>query len=283
MIEATTVEALRAELKALRARGRIAFVPTMGNLHAGHLRLVQEARRRAESVVVSIYVNPLQFGPQEDFAAYPRTPAEDRARLAEAGVDLLFAPGDTAMYPRGRERHTQVEVPHVSDILCGAFRPGHFRGVATVVARLFQLVSPDIAVFGKKDYQQLLIIKLMTADLGMPIEIVGVDTVREADGLALSSRNSYLSPEERRLAPLLYQSLQRVRERTQGGTPFAAAEEQARAELEAAGFRVDYVSVRRAEDLEPPTRDDRALVVLAAARLGRTRLIDNLEFRIDGV
>ncbi|HEX7044151.1 MAG TPA: pantoate--beta-alanine ligase [Burkholderiales bacterium] len=283
MIEATTVEALRAEVKALRARGRIAFVPTMGNLHAGHLRLVQEARRRAESVVVSIYVNPLQFGPQEDFAAYPRTPAEDRARLAEAGVELLFAPDDAVMYPRGRERHTQVEVPHVSDILCGAFRPGHFRGVATVVARLFQLVGPDIAVFGKKDYQQLLIIRLMTADLGMPIEVVGVDTVREADGLALSSRNGYLSPEERRLAPLLYQSLERVRERTRGGMPFAAAEEQARAELQAAGFRVDYVSVRRAGDLEPPAPGDRALVVLAAARLGRTRLIDNLEFRIDAV
>lgn len=280
MIEIATNARLRAEVTALRAQGkRIAFVPTMGNLHAGHRRLVEEARRRADAVVVSSYVNPLQFGPQEDFASYPRTPAEDRALLAHAGVDLLYAPDEREIYPRGRALQTQVEVPRLGDILCGAFRPGHFRGVATVVARLFNLVAPDVAVFGKKDYQQLLIIRLMVADLGLPIEIADVDIVRETDGLALSSRNNYLSTKERRAAPVLYATLKRVRERIQEGAPRTTVEQAAVTELQATGFRPDYVSVRRANDLSEPGPDDRALIVLAAARLGRTRLIDNLEFQ----
>lgn len=187
MIEVATVASLRDEVRGLRAaRGRIAFVPTMGNLHDGHLSLIAEARRRADAVVASIYVNPLQFGPSEDYATYPRTPDADRVALARAGADLLFMPTDDAMYPRGPEAMTKVEVPGVSDILCGAFRPGHFRGVATVVNRLFNLVQPDLAVFGKKDYQQLLVIRLMVADLGLPVDIVGAETVREPDGLALA-------------------------------------------------------------------------------------------------
>lgn len=279
MIEVATAARLRAEIAAWRARGhRIAFVPTMGNLHAGHQRLLEEARRQGDAVVVSIYVNPLQFGPNEDFAVYPRTPAEDRVLLAEAGVDLLFAPGEQEMYPRGREHHTTVEVPQLSGILCGAFRPGHFRGVATVVARLFSLVGPDTAIFGKKDYQQLLIIRLMTLDLGLAIKIIGVETVREADGLAVSSRNSYLSAEERSRAPVLYATLRQLAERVQGGESFPAAERQAHDELRAAGFEPDYVSVRRPADLGAPGTGDRSLVAMAAAWLGRTRLIDNLEF-----
>ncbi len=267
----------------MRAKGkRIAFVPTMGNLHAGHRRLMEEARRHADAVIASIYVNPLQFGPTEDFSAYPRTPAQDRALLEQAGVSVLFAPNEAEVYPRGRERQTQVEVPGLGDILCGAFRPDHFRGVATVVARLFHLVTPDVALFGKKDYQQLLTIRLMVSDLGMPIEIVGVDTVREADGLALSSRNSYLSPDERRIAPVLYKTLEQLRARLQERTPIAAAEQAALAELRDAGFRPDYVSVRRRADLAEPQSHDASLVVLVAAWLGRTRLIDNLEFERAG-
>jgi len=253
----------------------------MGNLHAGHLKLVQAARQHADAVVVSIYVNPLQFGPKEDFAAYPRTPDEDRRLLEGEKTDLLFMPTDAEMYPRGQEAMTKVEVPALGDILCGRFRPGHFRGVTTVVNRLFNLVQPDVAVFGKKDYQQLLLVRHMAADLGMPIEIVGVDTVREADGLALSSRNKYLTPAERRQAPKLYAALGRLRDRLieEGGMKPGLDTETVRA-LEADGFRPDYVSVRRADDLAEAGARDKALVLLAAAWLGRTRLIDNLEVTV---
>lgn len=279
MIEVATVASLRDEVRALRARrARVAFVPTMGNLHEGHLSLVAEARRRADAVVASLYVNPLQFGPNEDYATYPRTPDADRAALAGAGADLLFMPGDDVMYPRGPEIMTKVEVPVVSEILCGWFRPGHFRGVATVVNRLLNLVQPDIALFGKKDYQQLLVIRLMVADLGLPIEIAGVDTVREADGLAMSSRNRYLTAGERAAAPRLYAALTALRDRVASGAAAAPAEAEAIEALAAAGFRVEYVSVRRQRDLAPPERGDTALVALAAAWLGRTRLIDNIEF-----
>jgi pantoate--beta-alanine ligase len=278
VIEAVTIARLHAEVATLRAQGkRIAFVPTMGNLHAGHRRLTEEARRHADAVIVSIYVNPLQFGPTEDFGAYPRTPNEDRALLEQAGVSVVFAPSETEMYPRGRERQTQVEVPALGDILCGASRPGHFRGVATVVARLFHIVAPDIALFGKKDYQQLLIIRLMVSDLGMPIHVIGVDTVREPDGLALSSRNGYLSPQERRTAPTLFKALERLCTRLREGAAIAVAEQAALAELRDAGFKPDYVSVRQCVDLLEPQARDEPLVVLAAAWLGRTRLIDNLE------
>lgn len=283
---ATSVAALREEITRLRASGkRIAFVPTMGNLHAGHRRLMDEARRHADAVVASIYVNPLQFGPSEDYAAYPRTPAQDQALLASAGVELLFHPDDAAIYPRGREASTRVEVPGVGDILCGAARPGHFRGVATVVNRLLHLVTPDVALFGKKDYQQLLIIRLMAGDFGLPLAIVGVDTVRDPDGLALSSRNAYLAPEQRRVAPQLYATLQVLAGQIEQAPDLRAAqveplEAQAADQLARAGFRPDYVSVRRQEDLAVPQPAERRLVLLAAAWLGRARLIDNLELEL---
>jgi len=268
---------LRETVAAWRRAGqRLGFVPTMGNLHAGHLALVEEVRRQAERVVVSIFVNPLQFGPQEDFAAYPRTLERDLSLLAAAGTDLLFAPTVAAVYPRGQEEQTRVEVPGISDILCGASRPGHFVGVATVVCKLFNMVQPDLAIFGEKDFQQLLVIRLMTQDLCLPVEIQGLATVREADGLAMSSRNGYLTVEERARAPALYQTLIRGGERLAAGQPSAAVERQASQELADAGFEPDYVSVRRAADLGLPGAGDRELVVLAAARLGRARLIDNL-------
>lgn len=280
MIEVRKNDELRAYLAHVRTLNRrIALVPTMGNLHAGHRRLMDEARRYADIVVASIYVNPLQFGAHEDFGAYPRTPADDREALLASGVDLVYMPDEREIYPRGREAQTRVEVPALSDILCGAHRPGHFRGVTTVVNRLFNLIAPHVAVFGKKDYQQLLLIRLMAADLGMPIEIVGIDTVREPDGLALSSRNNYLSEGERRTAAGLYRTLGDVRERVRAGEDVGHAEAHALKALEAAGFRSDYVSVRRAADLEPPGAADRELVVLAAAWLGHTRLIDNIEFQ----
>ena len=280
MIVAQSVAELKREVARLRAAGRrIAFVPTMGNLHAGHRHLMEQARWHADAVVASIYVNPLQFGPQEDFSAYPRTPEQDRTLLADAKVEVLFLPDDIAIYPRGRAVSTRVEVPGLSDMLCGAARPGHFRGVATVVHRLLQLVSPDVALFGKKDYQQLLVIRLMSTDFDLPIEIIGVDTVRDADGLAMSSRNGYLSPEERRIAPKLYATLQALAGQIQGApwSSIADHEAQAAEQLEIAGFRPDYVSVRRQQDLAIPGPADRQLVILAAAWLGRTRLIDNLE------
>lgn len=281
MIVVETVTELRTHVARLRARGRIAFVPTMGNLHAGHVHLMRVARDCAAAVVASIYVNPMQFGQNEDFDSYPRTPEADRAALEAAGVELLFMPRDAEIYPRGLAAQTFVEVPGLGDILCGAFRPGHFRGVATVVNRLFNLVGPDVAVFGKKDYQQLMLIRLMVADLGMPIEIAGIDTVREADSLAMSSRNRYLSASERKTAPLLYKTLISMRDRmaAAGASP-AEVESWALDELAAGGFRLDYVSIRRSSDLASPGPGDRALVALAAAWLGRTRLIDNIGFSL---
>lgn len=259
-----------------RAGETIAFVPTMGNLHQGHLTLVAEARSRAEHTVVSIFVNPLQFGPQEDLAAYPRTLAQDESLLSEAGCDLLFAPDLGTMYPRGQQAQTRVEVPELSDILCGASRPGHFTGVATVVCKLFHMVQPDLALFGEKDYQQLLVIRRLTEDLAIPIEIIGVPTVRESDGLAMSSRNGYLSGDERARAPALYRTLNGAAQALESGRAAAEVEQEASEALKAAGLRPDYVSVRRSSDLAEPTDADRELVVLGAAYLGRARLIDNL-------
>ncbi|MGA7980208.1 MAG: pantoate--beta-alanine ligase, partial [Chromatiaceae bacterium] len=220
-----------------------------------------------------------QFGPQEDFAAYPRTMDQDRELLVTAGADLLFAPTVEAVYPRGQSGHTRVEVPGLSDVLCGASRPGHFGGVATVVCTLFNMVQPDIAIFGEKDFQQLLVIRRMSDDLSLPVEIRGAATVREPDGLALSSRNGYLTAEERTRAPALYRALCRARDRLQGGEMTELVEAQGTAELATAGLRPDYFSVRRAEDLAVPESADRDLVVLAAAYLGRARLIDNLRVR----
>ena len=261
-----------------RAGNRIAFVPTMGNLHAGHMALVERAKGVADRVVASIFVNPLQFGPSEDYQTYPRTLPQDSELLTQAGVDLLFAPTVKEMYPRGQAATTRVVVPELSHILCGAFRPALFEGAATVVNRLFNIVQPDVALFGEKDFQQLLVLRRMVEDLCMPVEVMGVPTVREHDGLAMSSRNGYLSPEDRRRAPLLYESLRSVEAAVASGRrDFDQLEREAGERLQAGGFAVDYVAIRRQVDLQPPTSEaDQALVVLAAARLGQARLIDNL-------
>jgi len=273
-----TARSLRAQIRAWRSAGeRIAFVPTMGNLHAGHLALVHHARAGAGRVVASVFVNPMQFGPQEDLASYPVTLEADKAALNAAAADLLFLPAMADIYPDGIEHTTRVVVPGLNAILEGEHRPAHFDGVSTVVAKLFNLVQPDCAVFGEKDYQQLLLIRRMVADLCMQIAVVGVATVRESDGLAMSSRNGYLAPAERALAPRLYAVLSAVKARVEaGGQALAAIEQAALADLAAAGFRPDYVSVRRQTDLALPGPDDTALIALAAARLGSTRLIDNI-------
>ncbi len=283
MITSDTVVGLKEQIARLRQGGkRVAFVPTMGNLHAGHVRLMHEARQHAQVVVASIYVNPLQFSLNEDFDNYPRTPAHDKVVLLSAGVNMLFKPTEADIYPRGHAAQTFVEVPGLSNDLCGAFRPGHFRGVTTVVHRLFDLVAPDVAIFGKKDYQQWLLIRLMVADLGLPVEIVGVETVREPDGLAMSSRNNYLTAAERIAAPRLYEALCTIRDRVvRHGSVTREAEEAAMESLKAHGFQPDYVSVRRQQDLAKPQPEDHQLVTLAAAWLGKTRLIDNLEFEVN--
>jgi len=282
MLQTDCIEALRDTLAGWRATGaRIGFVPTMGNLHAGHLKLIEVARARCERVVASIFVNPLQFGPSEDFARYPRTPEADCAALAGAGTDLVFMPAVATLYPRPLEQLTRVNVPQLGAILEGAHRPGHFDGVTTVVARLFNLVQPDVAVFGEKDWQQLAIIRCMVADLGWPIDIVGVPTVREADGLALSSRNGYLTATERAMAPHLARTLNEVAGHLRAGErDFAALERAACAVLAEDGFQADYVSIRR-QDLQPPEMGDTQLIILAAAKLGTTRLIDNLLVSLD--
>jgi pantoate--beta-alanine ligase len=280
----TDLSALREQRQAwLRDGLSVGFAPTMGNLHEGHIDLVRAAAERADRVVVSIFVNPLQFGPGEDFAAYPRTLAEDLERLEAEPCHLVFAPDEATMYPRGRANATRVEVPGLSAMLCGAARPGHFTGVATVVARLFNLVQPRWAVFGQKDYQQLAIIRQMTADLGFPVEIVGIPTRREADGLAMSSRNRYLGPAERRRAPALYAALCSVARALSDGDGNLVALQQAGVEnIRSAGFEPEYLEVRRQGDLGEPSPSDRDLVVLAAARLGRARLIDNVSVRLGG-
>ena len=263
-----------------REAGGVAFVPTMGNLHEGHLALVREAAKRADQVVVSIFVNRLQFGQGEDFDRYPRTLEQDAAKLAGEGVAVLFAPSEQELYPNVAQQYN-VEPPNLQNELCGAFRPGHFRGVATVVAKLFNIVEPDYACFGKKDYQQLVILQGMAADLNFGVEIVPVDIGRAADGLALSSRNQYLSEAERKQAPQLYRELQAVARAVENGNrDYAALEQQAAANLKQAGWQVDYVEIRHADNLQVAHVGDSELVVLAAARLGNTRLIDNIEIRL---
>lgn len=267
-----------ADVRAWRkTAGRLAFVPTMGNLHEGHLALVTEARRHSEAVIVSIFVNRLQFGQGEDFDSYPRTFEADCAKLEAAQVDALFLPDERALYPRIRQDFN-VEPPHLQNELCGAFRPGHFRGVATVVTKLFNIVQPDVACFGKKDYQQLAVLRGMVADLNMPIDVVPVNTGRAADGLALSSRNGYLSAEERAEAPRLYRQLSLIRDALQAGSnDYAGLEAVAHADLTAHGWQVDYVEIRAADTLEIAHAGERHIVILAAARLGKTRLIDNID------
>jgi pantoate--beta-alanine ligase len=280
----TRIADLRALVHGWRMAGEtIAFVPTMGNLHAGHASLIAAAHHHGRRVVASVFVNPLQFGPNEDYAAYPRTPDEDAALLESQGVDALLLPTVEEMYPRGIPTSTVVEVPGISDILCGAFRPGHFRGVATVVVKLLNLVQPDVAIFGEKDYQQLTIIRRAVEDLCLPVRIVGAPTVRADDGLALSSRNRYLDDDERVLAPELYRALDRARRRlTDGDTDLASIETEGLESLRAAGFRPDYFEVRTAGTLERPRGRDVDLVVLTAARLRRARLIDNVQCRAPG-
>lgn len=276
----TTISQLRSKVGGWRARGeRIAFVPTMGNLHAGHFQLVREAKKSADRVVVSVFVNPTQFGEGEDFDTYPRTIEADSEGLEEIGADLLFLPTVNEMYPGDREVATFVEVPGVSEMLCGECRPGHFRGVATVVCKLFNMVGPDLALFGEKDFQQLTVIRKMVKELNMPVTIQGVPTVREANGLALSSRNGYLTVDERERAALLYQCLSDAREAILSGEQsIKAIEEAQQARLKRAGFDPEYFTVLRRTDLKPATEEDVELVILVAAKLGRPRLIDNLSF-----
>jgi len=273
-----TVAAMRQQAHHWRQQGqRIALVPTMGNLHAGHLRLVEQAKQQAERVVVSIFVNPMQFGPNEDFDRYPRTLAADTEKLAARGVDAIFAPSVEEMYPREQTDMAMVSVPGLSDMLCGAHRPGHFAGVATVLVKLFNMVQPQLAFFGKKDYQQWRVIERFVADLNLPIEIVGCETEREADGLAMSSRNQYLSPEQRQTAVLVWQTLQATAAQIcAGSTNYSQLEKHAVQVLSDEGFVVDYYQVCGANSLKSPIAAMQKLVVLAAVRLGTTRLIDNI-------
>lgn len=277
----TTIAAVREHVHGWRREGlRIAFVPTMGNLHAGHVSLIEAARRHGQRFIASIFVNPMQFGPNEDFAHYPRTPREDERMLSDAGCSLMFMPDVAEIYPNGAERATRVEVPVLSRVLEGEFRPGHMEGVSTVVAKLFHIVEPDVAVFGEKDFQQLTVIRRMVAELCMPVEIVGAPTVRHADGLAMSSRNQYLTPAERALAPKIYEALQVAAARLQAGdTDFTGIERAGFQALERAGFQSEYFSVRQAHDLSTATAAARHLVILTAARIGKARLIDNVQVR----
>ncbi|MEQ8232076.1 MAG: pantoate--beta-alanine ligase [Gammaproteobacteria bacterium] len=277
------------DLKSLRERVRgwktegltIGLVPTMGNLHAGHISLLERARDIADRTVVSIFVNPIQFGKGEDYERYPSTLADDQEKLGAAGLDLLFAPDLAELYPGGIEEDTRITVPQLSDILCGEFRPGHFSGVATVVAKLLINVQPDFALFGEKDFQQLLVIRRMAHDLLIPVEIIGMPIVREADGLAMSSRNSYLDATQRGTAAVINRTLQAAAERVLGGAaPLAAIEADGAAALAAAGMRPEYFSVRRRADLSAPRAGDRELVILTAAWLGSARLIDNIQLEL---
>jgi pantoate--beta-alanine ligase len=273
----TSIKALQDVVKQQRLAGKtIGFVPTMGNLHDGHLSLVRKAKELSDFVITSIFVNPLQFGAGEDLDNYPRTLEADSQQLEQQGNDIVFVPTVSEMYPRGMNTQTQVSVPELSETLCGASRPGHFDGVTTVVTKLFNMVNPDLAVFGEKDFQQLSIIRKMVDDLCMPIEIIGVPTGRAADGLALSSRNGYLTSEERPIAPELNKTLQACKEAIlSGNTDFAGLEASANNRLQAAGFKPDYFAIRDANTLAEVTEQTQEIAILAAARLGATRLIDN--------
>jgi pantoate--beta-alanine ligase len=281
METATTVVAVRERVIAWHREGlRVAFIPTMGNLHRGHVSLIEAARKYGDRFVASIFVNPMQFGPNEDFAHYPRTPTQDERMLANAGCSLMFMPKVAEIYPGGSERATRVEVPGLSRVLCGEFRPGHFEGVTTIVATLLNIVQPEVAIFGEKDFQQLTVIRRMVADLCFPVKIVGAPTVRDADGLAMSSRNQYLTPRERELAPRIYQILMATAKHLQAGdSAFTSLERAASEALETAGFKPDYFAIRSVSDLGAPSPNADYLVVLTAARLGKARLIDNVQVR----
>lgn len=278
MQTAETITALRTQIKVWRQQNQtIAFVPTMGNLHQGHLSLVAKAQELADKVVVSVFVNPLQFNDTNDLAAYPRTLEQDIQQLVSTDCDLLFTPTSEMMYPNGMEAQTTVSVPGMDDKLCGLDRPGHFDGVATIVNKLFNMVQADIAIFGEKDYQQLLLITIMAQDLNLPIEIVGSPTYRESSGLAMSSRNQYLTDPQREQAAELYQTLLTVKAQLeQGDQSFDAIQQQAIEHLNNSGFTLDYVDIRRADNLEQAKAGDKSLRILLAAKLGQARLIDNI-------
>jgi pantoate--beta-alanine ligase len=280
VITVTTIAAVREHVARWHEAGeRVVFVPTMGNLHAGHVSLIEAARKLGQRFVASIFVNPMQFGPNEDFAHYPRTPTNDARMLSDAGCDLMFMPEVGEMYPNGANQATRVEVPGISSILCGEFRPGHFEGVATIVAKLFHIVDPDVAIFGEKDFQQLTVIRRMVADLCLRVEIVGAPTVREADGLAMSSRNQYLDEAQRKVAPTIYRQLQQAVAALKAGVrDFARIETAGIAALNDAGFRTDYFKVRDAQSLAQAQPDTQHFAVLTAARLGKARLIDNVQY-----
>ncbi|EIX6434774.1 pantoate--beta-alanine ligase [Salmonella enterica] len=277
MLIIETLPLLRQQIRRLRQEGkRVALVPTMGNLHDGHMMLVEEAKKRADVVVVSIFVNPMQFDRAEDLARYPRTLQEDCEKLNKRKVDIVFAPSEKEMYPQGTEGHTYVDVPGLSTMLEGASRPGHFRGVSTIVSKLFNLIQPDIACFGEKDFQQLALIRKMAADMGYDIEIVGVPIIRAKDGLALSSRNGYLTAEQRKIAPGLYKVMNLMAEKLKAGERdreemIAIAEQ----ELNEKGFRADDIQIRDADTLLDLTENSKRAVILMAAWLGQARLIDN--------
>lgn len=279
MIQTDNIQELRSHIKGWKLHGkRIAFVPTMGNLHQGHLALVDEARKHADITIASIFVNPIQFDRQSDLDAYPRTLEEDASSLEQKQCDLLFAPTTEVMYS-SNNASTRVEVSGVSDVLEGASRPGHFSGVATVVSKLFNLTTPDIAIFGEKDFQQLMVIRQMVSDLNFDIDILGHPTIREEDGLAMSSRNGYLTPAERKIAPLLFKTITDLKDQLLSmPTNASALIAQAIKQLSAAGFKPDYLEIRRQHDLQPVERDDSELVILVSAWLGKARLIDNLPF-----
>jgi pantoate--beta-alanine ligase len=272
---------LRAQTKAWKAEGlRIGFVPTMGNLHAGHFDLVRLARQHCDVVLASIFVNPTQFGPNEDYARYPRSEPADLAGLGAQGCAAAFLPSPAVMYPFGVKNYVQMHVPGITDILCGAHRPGHFNGVATVVARLFNMVQPDVAVFGRKDYQQLQVIRYMTEEMRFPVDIVPAPTLREPSGLAMSSRNQYLSEAERSTAVAIYRELQAMQTAYRAGVSAEQIEHDAFNRLEALGFEVDYAEIRAADLGRLARATGKGRVALIAARLGRTRLIDNIEFEL---
>ena len=277
----TTINAVRTCIQRWRKAGEsIAFVPTMGNLHAGHIQLLTSAKQKADKVAVSIFINPAQFGPNEDFNSYPRTQHEDQNYLQEFGADLLFLPAITEIYPQPVQ--TGISVNNLSKLYCGAIRPGHFDGVALVVCKLLNILQPDMLFLGEKDFQQLTIIRRMTADLNIPVEIEAVATVREADGLAMSSRNSYLSPSQRQLAPMLYQALCLVRDAILSGKiDYHIVINQQIKTLQQHGFTVDYFNVCRSSDLQEAGQNDQHLVILLAAKLGATRLIDNISVQTD--
>lgn len=281
MITVHTLKELRQLVSDAKAAGKtVGFVPTMGNLHSGHISLIDQATANTDFVVASIFVNPLQFNDKDDLARYPRTLSDDQAKLSAAKCDVLFAPDVDEMYPNGQEDQSIVTVPVVSEGLCGGSRPGHFDGVSTVVNKLFNMVQPDVAFFGQKDFQQVAVIKKMVADLNMPIRIVSVPIKRAEDGLALSSRNGYLSAQELATAPGLYKTLVELAEDLQQGQKIVISIENVTKKLNALGFRTDYIEVRRSLDLKPASAEDTDLVILAAAFLGNARLIDNIELSL---